>query len=524
MVDVVDVAERLIKSFVPPGPIADGYLTSNCRNSGIMGPVGSGKTTATMMRIIRTAAAQRPCDDGVSRIRFAAIRNTYPDLAKTTIPSWKQWFGDIPGFTGGVKSTGYHRIKFMVWITNARGKREQRKVELDMWFVAIGDDTVENACRGLEVTGIWLNEADLCNPDIFNYMSTRVGRYLPPGHPGNDWSGILMDYNAPDEDNWLYKLMEIDREGMVDSTGAPLVDFYDQPGGLDPNAENKAFLDEKLPGYYQNQIAILSKMNGGKGLVRRMVHNKYGYTRAGKPVFEQFDDERNVSQIRIEVLRDPEIVIGFDQGLNPAAVIGQLSERGQLRILRAISPRNIRAGDFSKILLSEIQNICPGREILGIGDPAGFASNDQSEDTWMDAVAQACGIEIIPAFTNAIQPRLDAVDHFLSKNLPDGSPGMIMDDRSKILTKSLISGYYLKRVKDPSAERYADKPDKSSPFADVADALQYIALHFCGEGEGALRGRETATAKRTEEHHAAVHAQYAPAQNNWNNDALGGYR
>ncbi len=47
---------------------------------GVMGPVGSGKSTAMCMEIMRRAREQRRSPDGTRRTRFAVIRNTYREL------------------------------------------------------------------------------------------------------------------------------------------------------------------------------------------------------------------------------------------------------------------------------------------------------------------------------------------------------------------------------------------------------------------------------------------------------------
>ena len=54
------------------------------------------------------------------------------------------------------------------------------------------------------------------------------------------WSGVLLDTNAPDTESWWYRLAEQETpDGW---------EFFRQPAGNDPNAENI----ENLPsGYYE---------------------------------------------------------------------------------------------------------------------------------------------------------------------------------------------------------------------------------------------------------------------------------
>jgi hypothetical protein len=63
----------------------------------IMGPIGSGKSVACVMKLIRNVQKQTVGEDGWKRRRTAVIRNTYPELRTTTIKTWHQW---VPPSTG----------------------------------------------------------------------------------------------------------------------------------------------------------------------------------------------------------------------------------------------------------------------------------------------------------------------------------------------------------------------------------------------------------------------------------------
>jgi hypothetical protein len=73
--------------------------------------------------------------------------------------------------------------------------------QVEIEFRAIGDQTVEDALRGLEATAALVNEADRTHPDILTFLAGRVGRY-------NDsiptwWSiRIVLDLNGCDDENW----------------------------------------------------------------------------------------------------------------------------------------------------------------------------------------------------------------------------------------------------------------------------------------------------------------------------------
>ena len=51
----------------------------------LVGPIGSGKTSACVFKLLRIMGSQKPGPDGVRRTRFVVIRNTRPELISTTI-------------------------------------------------------------------------------------------------------------------------------------------------------------------------------------------------------------------------------------------------------------------------------------------------------------------------------------------------------------------------------------------------------------------------------------------------------
>ena len=118
-----------IASYVPPGPIAAQYIRDDDATvCAIMGPVGSGKTHATIFKALRFTAMMPPCRDGVIRAKGAVVRDSYRTLYATTLASWFHWFPkDFPGskFTGGDDRPATHEIEF----TTQRGRRIHLIVE-----------------------------------------------------------------------------------------------------------------------------------------------------------------------------------------------------------------------------------------------------------------------------------------------------------------------------------------------------------------------------------------------------------
>ena len=69
------------------------FVTSSRSVDVLQGPLGSGKTKALCARIMRHAMEQiKSPVDGLRHTRFAIVRNTMPDLRRTTIRSWLELF------------------------------------------------------------------------------------------------------------------------------------------------------------------------------------------------------------------------------------------------------------------------------------------------------------------------------------------------------------------------------------------------------------------------------------------------
>jgi hypothetical protein len=91
-----------LSRYAPPGPVAAAFLDSDAFVAAIRGPIGSGKSTACAIKLLRNTMKQQRLLDGWVRRRSAVIRNTYPELKTTTIKTWQQWFspGGIRGAVG----------------------------------------------------------------------------------------------------------------------------------------------------------------------------------------------------------------------------------------------------------------------------------------------------------------------------------------------------------------------------------------------------------------------------------------
>jgi hypothetical protein len=451
---------------------------------GIRGPVGSGKTTACCWDIWMLAHEAAPGKDGVRRSRWLAVRNTYGDLKATTIQTWEHWFGPQrgPGF-GKIVYDVPIRQKIRIEYPPEQGG----PVELDMWFLALDRPEHVKKLKSLEVTGVWLNEASELPKAVLDMATSRVGRYphpdqRPADHAGiwPNWSGVIMDTNSMDDDHWWYGLAEIERPSGFR--------FFDQPGGMDPHAENIRY----LPG----ERAYYQRMMQGKTeeWIKVFVHNNYGSVQDGKAVYAgEYNDRLHVSPTPLAVYRGLPLRLGFDFGLTPACMVAQLSPRGQLRFLREYVAEDMGIERFVQTVVKPaLNNEFAGMTLLGSGDPGGTQRAQTNEQTCID-ILNAEGIPTTPTSTNVFQPRRNALTYFLTR-LIDGEPALILDPSIKMFRKGLNGGYRYKRLAVAGEERYRDEPDKNR-FSHPVEAGQYLALPIVEMVKGGEKERAAAVAR-----------------------------
>jgi hypothetical protein len=120
----------------------------------------------------------------------------------------------------------------------------------------------------------------------------------------------------------------------------------------------------------------------------------------------------------------------------------------------------------------------PGAPVLIVTDPAGIQRAQTDERSAVDII-KAEGFKVIPAKTNNISARVNAVDEYLMRSI-DGDPGFLVDPRCTQLKAAMMGGYRYKPKGDADIEK--------NKHSHVAEALQYLMLHISNGGEAARTG------------------------------------
>jgi hypothetical protein len=463
-------------NFTPVRSLAE-FLDTRALQAFAVGPVGSTKTTVSILKIALNAKRMAAGPDGIRRSRCAIIRNTRQQLSDTTIPDFLKWFG---------RAGEYQK-------TNQKFVLRHGDVECEVLFRGLDDSNDVRRLLSLQLSFAMLDEVREINPDVFNALTGRVGRYpdgmLVPHRPewgvdekGNPRMGCVDDFgrpmkmiwgatNPPDMDTFWHKHLTSDLE----NTHVTI-----QPGGLSQEAD----WIHLLPSNYYEDLMI----GKDEDWIDVYVHGKWGKSLSGKPVFRSFNREFHTTKQSLRPLRSIEhpLLIGLDFGLNPSAVICQNDMHGRLLVHAAITSDGIGLTRFLEDRLRPLlSNRFAGLPLIVIGDPAGTQRAQTDERSCFDILKQK-GFRAIGASTNSIVARIAAVDEYLNRQV-DGQPGILIDAANAMpLVLALQGGYRYKIKKTGEVE---DKPEKNE-HSHIADAFQYACLHANGVRGGLLKGRQ----------------------------------
>ena len=446
-----------------PVPSVTPYLLSEKFQSFIVGPVGSTKTTASLMKIPIEAKKVAACADGIRRSRCAVVRNTRQMLLDSTI---KDFLGLFPeGQAGTYLRT---ELRFILKFDD---------VECDVLFRGLDDANDVRRLLSLQLSFAMVDEVREINSDVFDALTGRLGRYpngmMVPHRPqwGVDEKGNPVQGCVDDTGKQLKKVwgatnppdMDAHWEQYLTNADPQKIHVTIQPGGLTPEAD----WVQHLPSNYYEDLCE----GKSEDWVDVYVNGKWGKSLSGLPVYDKtFTADFHVAKENIKPIQngDYPITIGIDFGRTPSAVFMQRDPRGRVLVMGEITSENMGIETFINTKLNpHISNTYPGYQFVCAPDPAGFMKQQLNEMTLVDALKNA-GFKCVKPPTNDPEKRIAAVERLLSQQL-EGKAMFIIDPRCEHLIKGFRSGYRYKVKKNGEME---DKPDKNE-FSHIHDALQY---------------------------------------------------
>lgn len=458
--------------YQPDGKVLARFVADRSEVAVIVGPIGSGTSSAACMRIWQTACEQAPSPrDGLRHSRWAIVRSTYPELRTAVVETWLFWFPE-QAYGGIAWSRPMHQVMRV------------GDVELDVWFLALDGEDDLKKLRSVEYTGIFFNEIEFQDHVVFIEGKSRTGRYPHMADGGASWSGVIADMNAPPEEHFIARMAGW--SDWPDETPAdkrlkwpPEWTIFRQPPGLievmgpdgktiadyveNPEAENLKWLPH---GYYRE------KARGAlKSWIDARIMNRVTYLAAGDPVWPGFRPELHIAPRSLTFVPDRELIISLDFGRRPAALVGQ--EVGdKLHLLAEFRLYGVGAVIFAPALKRFLEQRFRGGKIRCTGDPKGADKSQSSERSAYDIFA-SYGMTVTPATgrgrINDINERLEAVAYAFQTNR------ILISPECTTLRGACAGKYTWRRLDQGDAEPVKDK------WSDIADCLQYLCL-FIGEG------------------------------------------
>lgn len=440
----------MLINYSPPATLRR-FMLSDARVRIIRGPVGSGKSTAAATELIRRAAQQAPGPDGIRRTRGAIVRNTLTQLESTALETLMQMYRPVLNYKPST-----HTV-------------ELRMGDIHADWILLPLDRPENVQRllSLELTYAWLSELRELPPQILLDVFSRTGRFPSKMHGGPTWYGVFGETNSFSEDSEWFKILEghaPDQQGRI--CPRPGWEYFIQPGAREPDAENKENL---VPTYYEDLIA-----SNTPEWVEQYVDNRITPSLAGEAVFRaSFRHDFHISPIELVAQPGAILLIGMDFGRTPTALLTQMDSRGRILVLDECIGDNIGIEQF---VGNQLRPLLANPEYRGlavgiVGDPAGNQKGQIGEESIFKALNRL-GFAAQPAQTNQIEPRLRAVEKWFLQQR-DGKGALLISPRCKTLIKALGSMYRYARKKDGELHT---TPEKTHPWSDLGDALQYAVL------------------------------------------------
>lgn len=453
-----------------PVPSVTPFLLSKAFQSFIVGPVGSTKTTASLIKILMEGKRMAACEDGIRRSRCAVVRNTRQMLLDSTIPDFLKLFPE--GEAGVYLRT---ELKFIIRVDD---------VEIEVLFRGLDDSADVRRLLSLQLSFAMLDEVREINPDVFNALTGRLGRY-----PNGMMVPHRPEWGLDDKANPIQGCVDDNGETMKRMWGAtnPADEgsFWEQylsdppknahvtiqPSGRSPEAD---WLQHLPSNYYEDMME-------GKTAdwIAIYVDGEWGKSLSGLPVHRSFSRATHVAKEELKPMSQGTggLIIGVDAGLTPAAVIGQVLYDGRVVVYDALISDGMGALRFIREKLKPLlANKFPGYPTLIVIDPAA-AQRAQTDETTVRDVYRAEGFLVKFARTNALAARLSAVDKFLTRTV-DGKAGVLLCPIGAASLIQALNGKYRYRISTKGET--SETPEKSHPFSDIADSFQYLCLHADG--------------------------------------------
>lgn len=410
----------------------------------IVGPVGSGKTTAGAWEICYYLPHFLYETYNMKRTRWVIVRNTYEELIDTTQKTVFEWFG----------FGKYLKQRKVLTLNYDNG------ISVEILFRSCDNPNDVKKFQSLELTGYWVDESIKINQKIKNMLKTRIGRF-PKRSPVR--FGIETT-NPPDVEHPTYTQFAWNIiPGPIIEGAKPLENHV---GFWQPPYENVVNL---RPHYYED---LRNDYADYPDWADMYIDGKPGIIVEGKHVYNNFVKDIHVSPVPLKWSKGT-LYRGWDNSGNcPACVVGQMPTANHFQLLREFHTDRKNIIDFTDEVVVECNRLWPNAKYEEWADPAGaneFASSSKPGEFTSNAklMMEECGVATMPSEQN-LSARINSVDKQLGK-----INGFLIDPSCTRIINGFMGGYCYREVGNTGT--YAENPMKNR-FSHPHDALQYILV------------------------------------------------
>ena len=412
----------------------------------IVGPVGSGKTSAATWELCYYLPQFLFENYGMKETRWVIVRNTYPELRDTTMRTVFAWF-----------PWGNHRKQENNYILSY-----PEGFTVEILFRSCDNPEDVKKFKSLEVTGYWIDESIEVAEEIKRMLKNRIGRF-PQKSPVR--FGIETT-NPPDVEHPTYS--DFEWKTLCPGPVTAKLPLENHQGFWQPPYENAANL---RPGYYDD---LRNDYRDNPDWVATYIEGKPGIVVQGKLVYNNFKRDYHVAHDPIAWLGG-ELWRGWDHSGNvPACVVLQIPSPRRVHILREFHNDKMGIVDFAQMVQTQCNLAFPSAKYTDWGDPAGEAKYSKAGGGFTsnsELIYEATRIQITPSEQNwearkeSVEKQLGSVD------------GLLIDPSCIRLINGFIGGYHYKEIF--ATGQHNDKPEKNK-FSHIHEALQYVMMQING--------------------------------------------
>jgi hypothetical protein len=425
-----------------PLPTAEAVHNSSAPVKAVCGPVGSGKSLIACWDFFFL------CYESKVPIRGVVIREAYRELRDSTRATWMEWFRPITvyrerdeiahiTFQGKDGKTRTHELHFR---SCRRPEEASKFLSTEFGFIWL-----EEVCPAFSLSGGVVGGG--LDRGIFEIALMRVRQKGAPRHQ------IILTFNPPTTRHWAYELFFRPSPADLEKKGYKLWRI--------DRTENEANLP---PGYYDRLRGTLSP-----DLYRRFVEGQVTTIYPGERVFPECIDDHHIVDALEPVAKVP-LVLGFDYGLRPCALITQITPAGQWRWLKELQVFNAGVETLIEYLVPLLNQDFPGFTWRCWDDPNAGGKRAETDAQAPRDLLAARGFRCQPGAVDLFT-RIETMKQRFARSV--GTEPAIVISRSgcPIAVEALLGGYRYPRSYDG---RIGNKPLKNE-FSDLIDAGEYIA-------------------------------------------------